>query len=215
MQGHFDVRLKNARGLGDEDFLQALSAKKLDALLGSLDTELHLAGHNLINDYFSCSFFRNVFAHGIPNAPYPMNTSFTPLNNISLMTTDAEPTPYEHYSWYGGFDGHYDNIGTSTGSKGFGNGRVEDPLYIKDPGGKESVFLRTRFLFLPSEGNSNNIRSIGIMGCEVSNQGTGVEDRYQQGRIRLKDPVSGLPIAVSKNANQVLVVEYTLHLVSL
>jgi hypothetical protein len=82
-------------------------------------------------------------------------------------------------------------------------------------GGKEEIYFKSRFLYLPSQGISNNIRSIGVYGAEYASNQYNNEERYLVARVRLKDPDTGLPVILIKNFNQVLVIEYTVFFVSL
>ena len=214
MEGNYRLQIKNSANYKDEDFLLAIKENRLDSFLAVLDTEYYLEGHNLINHWFSAVIFHNVFEHGIPDSPGSSELNCVPFNNIGLMTTDSEPTYTETYTWYDGYEAYYDNIG-STGAKGFVAHRVENQQIIKDPDGKESLRMRTRWIFLPSQANSNDIRSVGIFGSRYSDQSTNNQNRYQIGRIRFKDPISGNPIIISKNVNQAFVFEYTVNFVSL
>lgn len=215
MKGLYDLKLRNAQGMKDEVFLAAMRDGSIDELLNGLPIELHLEGRNLLVNWLVATLLHNCFEHSLPNGPWPTYDACVPFNNISLMTRDTEPTYLESIQWYGGYSDHADNIGTSTGARGFVNQRAEVQNIRKDPSGCEQVLMTTRFLYLPSEAVSNNIRSLGIMGSQYTNQGTGSEDRYMSGRIRLKDPLTGLPVVVNKNLNQVLVLEYTAYFISL
>lgn len=214
MRGHFNVQLKDAGGLKDADFEAAIRAGTIDDILKELETKQRAAAWNQIMHYVPAAYFHNVFAHGIGNSPWPSYDQNCWANNISLMVTDSEPVYNYGYVWYGGFHAHFDNIGTSTGSKGMGNGTIGRRNEKLDDG-REGVFLMSRFLFLPSQGNSNNIRSLGLFGSQYSNQGTGNEDRYITARVRLKDPDTGLPVVIVKNLNQVLVIEYTIYWIAI
>lgn len=215
MQGRYRLQIKNAKGLSDEYFLQAIHDKRIDKVLDDLETEYTIKGRNLLNHWWFVVFAHNVIEHGFSNGPYYTYDNCNAFNNICMTTKSTEPTHDETYTWSGGYDGAQDNIGDATAAKGFVNERAEDTLVEVDSDGRESMFHRTRWIFLPSESISNNLRGFTINGARMSNQTIGTEFRYQTGRILFKDPVSGNPVAVLKNLNQVLVLEYTLRLVSL
>jgi len=209
MRGHFDVSVRNAGGLKDEDFVAAKEEGRLFELLEQLEVAQRAKCDNILMHWIPPTFYHNVFQHGFADGPWPTYDACVPMNNIGLMVTDSEPVYNYAYGWYGGYHAFADNIGDSTGAKGFTAHDADGNLVDKDADGREEVFVRTRFLFLPSQGNSNNIRSVGIFGSQYTNQGTGSEDRYMSGRVRLKDPTTGLPTILLKNFNQVMVIEYT------
>lgn len=213
--GIYHLQLKSAGGLKDEDFLKARKAGQLDALLASLPLERELKGNNQLNDWIMPTFAHNVIGHGFPNGPWPTYDACVPFNSICLTSKDEEPDPEETYGWYGGYHQAQNAVGGDVAGRGFTAHRAEDTYIIVDPDDRESVRMRTRWIYLPSYGNSNNIRGITINGSQYSNQGTGGEDRYQVGRIRFKDPTTGVPVILVKNLNQVLIIEYTAIFVSL
>ncbi len=214
MEGHYELQLKDAKELKDEDFLLAIKENRLDDLLLQLDTVLNLKGHNLIQHWFPPTVFHNVFEHGIPDSPSGTQYYCNPLDNIGFMTTDSEPTYTESYSWFGSGYIYYDNIGSSA-VKRFVEHRLEIQQVIVDPSGRESVRMRTRWLFLPSQAVSSNIRSLGIWGCQQNYTLGNSINRYQTGRLRFKDPATGNPVVINKSSNQALTFEYTIHCVSL
>jgi len=215
VQGYFDVEVKDAGGLKDADFEAAIREGRLDDVLSKLNTEQRAASFNQLHHWIVPTIYHNLWGHGFANGPWPTYDQCMWCNNIGLMVTDSEPTFNEAYGWYGGYHQYADNTGDSTCAKGMTAHRAEYHQIDKNADGREEIFLSTRFLFLPSQGNSNNIRSLGLFGSQYSNQGTGGEDRYRSARVRLKDPDTGLPTIIIKNLNQVLVIEYTIFWVSL
>jgi hypothetical protein len=215
MQGLYELQIKNAGGFKDEDFLKAIDEGRLDDLLADLPLDRSLKGHNQLNDWIFPTFAHNVIGHGFANGPWPTYDACVPFNSICLTSRDTEPGPEESYGWYGGYQSALDAVGGSVAGRGF-TAHIAEPTYIVvDPNGRESVHMRTRWIYLPSYGNSNNIRGITINGSQFTNQGTGNEDRYQVGRIRFKDPDTGVPVVLVKNINQVLIIEYTAIFVAL
>jgi hypothetical protein len=206
----------NAGGLKDEDFKAAIREGRLDEVLAGLKVEQHVKNQNVINHWAVATMFHNVFAHGFPNGPWPTYTNNMWCNNIGLSTRDDEPSfSVVEQQYYGGYHNFADNASGTTGARGMTAHIAEANVYDKNPDGKEELFQRHRFLFIPSWAISNNIRSLSLLGSEYSNQGTGNEDRWISGRVRLKDPDTGLPIVIVKNLNQVLVIEYTIYWVAI
>lgn len=215
MRGHFNVAVKDAGGLRDEDFLLAKSEGRLNSVLEKLAVVQRAEANNQITHWLSAVMISRVVGHSFPNAPFPVYSgNVWPWSSITLQTTDAE-VDYT-YSWtsYCDYYGTPDSVG-STAAKGFLTSVVESTIFAKTLGGKEEIYFKSRWLYLPSQGNSNNIRSVGVYGCEYTTQQFVADDRYITARVRLKDPDTGLPVILIKNFNQVLVIEYTIFFVSL
>lgn len=213
MQGRYKLELRNSGRLTDADFQRAIKEGRLDDLLAELPLELKLAGHNMINHWFTACFYHNVFGHGFSDSPYPTYNTHNPFVTVCLMTTDSEPTFTETYNWYGNPHTPSGSANTGSGAKGFITSDTEDPVIEKAADGREEIKFRERWLWLPSQGVSNNIRSLGIFGAEYLNYWDTYQ-RWKSGRIRFKDPDTGAPVVINKNLNQVLVLEYTVFFVS-
>lgn len=215
MRGVFDLKLRNAGGLKDEDFEVAKGEGRIGEVLSGLQIDRHLTNQNVIMHYVPPCMFKNVFGHGIPDGPHYTRYNNHWCGNVVLMTTDDEPEYGDSYDYYGAITSHPDNVGSSTAYGNSDDGGVEANIYDKNPDGKEEIYQRWRFLWLPTQGNNNNTRSLGLVGAEDQPHTTSNRWRYLSGRVRLKDPDTGLPVVIIKNINQVLVIEYTIYWVSL
>jgi hypothetical protein len=80
---------------------------------------------------------------------------------------------------------------------------------------KQQVFFRNRWLYLPTEGYSNNIRSLVIVwSTDCANVLVpGTFNYYEIGRVRLKD-AAGEKVRINKTQYQAMLMEYTFSLVS-
>jgi len=212
MQGHFDIFVQDAGGLKDEDFLKAEQEGRLGALLSGLPVDQEAHAKNTLTHMLTVSIFRRSFAHGFPNAAYPMERSNNiPLYFICILNTASEPA---YTDWYGA----YVSIHAVSGSVNTGNAGkrfiVHDLEYVigTDPDGREAIFLQERWLYLPSQVVSSEIRSVGIYWSETVNDGN--DEKGIVGRVRMKD-AGGKPITLDKSASQTLLIQYTLTFVSL
>ena len=221
MQGYFDVKTMDARGLRDEDFEQAIKAGDIRSVLADLKVQRHCAGKNMLNDNFAgyvldrlfslpaCATYYNEEADGAPSAS---------LAFINLMTTDTEPVYTDAYSYRNtGTNIHnmQDSINTTSSAKRFEEDEIEAWRVWVPSDGREAIKFRNRVLWIPSEGVSSNIRTIGI---NYNENGDGVGGYNQAlgrvGRIRLKD-TAGNKVILTKNDREVLLVEYTFTYVTL
>lgn len=212
MRGEFNLQVRDAKGLRDEDFSAAAARGELEALLESLGLEQAVHVRNKLTDHIVWGMYSFIFGHGLPKTD-PWNGTPSILNCVCLMT-DADEITYEEgvNYWYRTMHNWTNSANTSTGGKLFSY-RTGSPVIDTDANGKEEVWVRHRWLWLPSEGNSNNIRSLAIFGAHDYTSSTA--NRVQLGRVLLKDPDTGGPIVVIKNINQVLTLEYTFSMLSI
>lgn len=212
MRGHFDVFVKEASSLRDEDFLLAAREGRLNELLDSLRTEQEAHSDNQIFHGFPIALFRIAFAHGLPNGAYCMDRATgIPFYNIIVLSTASEPSYLEWTAWYGNLHSQSGSVDTSNAGKRFVV-HAMDTYVAVEPDGREGVFLRSRWLYVPSQIVSSEIRSIGAAWCEYVTDSN--DERQSMARVRLKD-AGGNPITLSKASNQALLVQYTATLVSL
>lgn len=214
MQGHFDIWRKEARGLGDEDFLASMKDGSIDELLASLDTSYALRQKNQVHDAFSLMVYRLVFGR-FPNGfgQHIHSQKIYPFVTVALQTESSEPTYYHHWSISANYDAVQWLIGAgSSGVKFFVTGNVDTTRVLTDTDGVEALHLKERWLWLPSQGVSSQIRSVGIFGAHSNT--TGGAYRSATARIRLKD-ASGFPITLNKTSSQVLLLQYTFTLYAL
>ena len=210
MRGHFDVTLLDSGGYSDEQFKRAIEEKRIDQLLAVLKVEQKLSRRNLIMDNVAGMVFQYSFSGPAIVADYG-SYGDNWLNNISLLTKDEDPTYTEDNQWYGGAENGGDNIGASGSTKRFVVDTVDPHQLAVLSGGREGIYFRSRWLFLPAQGVSNNIRSIGICWCRYASNLTTSIDRGRIGRVRLKDD-QGRNVILNKTSRQVLLVEYELTL---
>ena len=216
MEGHFTVSKMPARGLTDHDFEQAIKEGKLDHLLVDLPVTAKVQGSNRIFDSLSGHFFDKLFSLG--NGPYPYynGNGASGLSSILLSTNDAETSSYtEDVGYINTTTARYHYIfpNAATGTvphKLFEEHQIEAWQIWADVSGREAIHFRNKFLYLPTEGVSNNIRSIAIwwMSDADNNGDLYSVARARTGRIRLKDE-AGNKIILTKSNKEILMVEYT------
>lgn len=215
--GHFDLTLKSAVGLDDTVFIEAQKNGSLQQLLDGLHTDAEYHTDNLVTDaivpYTGFLLFGATGVGEIVN----FNTSSAFFGSVCLLTTDSEPT---YMDW-----DHVNNefvspsnvsgsANTSSGGKVFEEEASEAADIRSDPGGREAVWYRERWLYLPSQAASTNIRSIAVAAVRSATN-TGSDYRINRmARVRIKD-AGGNPIIVAKTTSQVLLLEYKAIFVSI
>lgn len=219
LEGHAELTLYDSLRYRDEDFIQARKNGHLDRFLQELPVLEHLEGDNMIFHWFAQFMFTAVFS-GCPNygIPFNVNRQVSPPNvyfgTILLNTNTSAPTYQEWNNDYTRI--HTPTYSANTGSAGkrFPYDSVENPAFFSDPSktGREDISCRYRWLYLPSQGVSSNIQSLGVLGSS-NRDSTDIVYRYSAARLRFKNS-SGVPITINKTSNQVLLVEYTFKLVS-
>lgn len=221
-KGHFDLQLKDCQGFTDADFDQAVEEGRIDDLLKGLPLEERLRTDNMIFSWMAAHLFQRLFSGGDVTDPWDYGDSSTAyFAFILLMTTDSEPSYTEQWWRWNSYAEQYmaEQAGTveaSTAAKRFEEDQISDWVIWQDSDGREAVHFRNRWLYTPSQANSSTIRSLGIYAH------TDGDDTYRDyyhfmarsGRVRLKD-TGGNPVTLSKNSNQVLLVEYTITMVSM
>lgn len=221
--GHFDLALKDAKGFGDEAFIEATRQGRLSRMLDDLPTELEAHTDNLVMDGIVLYLGFNLFQVG--DRPNGVRVDLISgggaawFTSVCLMTTDSEPDYQSEWYRNGGYDlfgmsNVPESANSSTGGKRFKDDASETTDVRSDPGGRESVTYRDRWLYLPTQGTSSNIRSIAV---RVSNNAQGFGNDFYIGRaarVRIKDG-GGNPIIINKTTSQVLLVEYRLAFVSI
>jgi hypothetical protein len=210
MIGHFKLELKASRDLRDEDFRAAARAGELDALLRGLPTERKAEGENLIFNWFAVYQFVNLMS-GAGYAQIALNSSAAAFAHLNLCTLDAEPTYTEWTEQYYGGPSTQPNT-AGAGAKRFIEDHIEAHQIQCAPDGREEITLRERWLFLPSEGVSSDIRSLAVY-FRLDGDYLYESYTYRFARIRLKNQ-AGLPIIINKTNRHVLLVEYVATLVT-
>ena len=215
MEGHFTVSKMPARGLTDHDFEQAIKEGKLDHLLVDLPTTEKVQGNNRIFDSLAGNFLDKLFSLGNGPWPYYVGNGSSGLAIILLTTIDGDTSSYTedlgyHNSTTARYFSSMPNQVSGSAYKRFDQDQIEAWQIWTNASGREAIHFRNKFLYLPTQGVSNNIRSIDIWWCsDADNTG----DLYSQGRartgrIRLKDE-AGNKIILTKSNKEILMVEYT------
>jgi len=175
---------------------------------------------NLVFDNFAPSVFWGAVGSGLA-AEYPYsqdgsNGCFFAF--VCLLTSDYEPTYQEVYS-----NSTWPSNTTETANNNADNGAaklinqtIETPLYRSLPAvdGREGIHLRMRWLWLPYQGISSNIRSVGMhyrrySTWPMSQQG----EQARSSRVLIKDS-GGTPLIINKTSSQVLLVEWNFYLLN-
>lgn len=229
--GHFDVQKMMACGLTDADFTRAIKEGRIKELLKKLPVVQRCSGSNRIFDNMAGYILHRKLSLPACAGPFYRTENNPPaaLTWILLANTDGDTTSYTEDSdnWDGwGYNRNMNtgvnSVNTSSAAKRF----EEDQIYgwtigkDLDSNGRESIYFRNAFLYLPTEGYTSggyDIRSIGIYYASDGDSAPAL-DYYTStaliGRVRLKDS-AGNKIAVTKNTSEVLFVEYTFQLVSM
>lgn len=223
IHGHFDVRTFDTPDLTPAR-LDELIGPRSERRPGSIDKLLEqwkpvqkAVGKNLIFDRTMAYFLYWVFQEGLTKIDLPDPWDFSggsgwcPFSSITWETTDTEPTYTEAVSIYTDIQNTTGRVASGC-AKRFIDDDVENHYIYSDPDGREAITFRSRWLWLPGDFSSNNIRSIAAWWCENGNY-TGTDYRNRSSRIRLKDS-GGSPIIINKTANQSLFAEYKVTLVT-
>ncbi|MHC4620655.1 MAG: hypothetical protein ACYTEQ_23145 [Planctomycetota bacterium] len=217
MQGHFDIGAYHTPGLTPEKLETLLGPVELRKpgcvldLLAQYEKRQEVRGANLVFDHFAEMNLWELFnGPAVPN-PYNYGGGFS---LVALTTHDAEPTYQEDYG-NNFVNGNNLNgtVGTGAGKR-FYEDQIEPHLIAEDLGGKEAIFFRTRWLWLPAEAVSSNVKSITTWTRQINTAASTSSWANIVSRIRLKDS-GGNPITINKTASITLFVEYTVTLTSI
>ena len=212
MHGTFELTQLDARGLRDADFRAAARRGRTGDLLRDLPVVGRYEGRNLVFDMIPSFLFNRLMSGPAAKGPMIYESGSAALSAMSLLTTSAEPT-YEEYTWEYGETLYTLQEHAGGGGKRFIEDVIETTLIQSNQAGREAVDCRSRWLFLPSEGVSSNIRSIGIYFARDGDYTGGNSERGRVARVRIKD-AAGRPVIINKTSSQVLLIEYTFRLVS-
>lgn len=217
MQGHFDVGLFDAHGMSDADFLALNAELKSSAFLDRIKSKhkrvQHVEGNNLVSDGMAQYLFIQCFPN-VPAVDAYFNDSTgsgrCALDFVNLSTKDGDPS-YLERDTHGYYSVDMQNVSysanTSTGSKWFNADTIITAATFADPDGREGFYLRNQWLWLPSQGTSNAIRSITIWFNTGGDGSNYISGKNSICRIRLKD-AGGVGVTINKTTSQVLLVEY-------
>lgn len=210
--GRFDIYVQDAGDLKDEDFVQAEKEGRLNQLLDEMPVAQEAHGENTLTHMIVVAYFRKLFT-GFPNAAYPMERANTSIfHHITVLNWSDEP----YFNYWMSYNGYIHNPSGNVNSSNAGKRFVAHDIELlcdTDPSGREAVFMRERWLYLPSQVVSNSIRSIGVYWSEYIND-TGNEDRGMVAWVRMKD-AGGMPLTLNKSSSQTLLIQYTVTWVAL
>lgn len=221
ISGHFDLELINAKGLVDRDFDRAVQGGYINDLLGDLPLNRKVSSNNRVFDNMAGHYLDKLFSMPDCADPYYWSAAagYTAFTFITLLSTDGEPTYTE--DWMDtGYVSIHNAVGTvddATAGKKFITDQITPYSLWEDTGGREAIHFRNRWLYTTTQANSSVIRSIGIFFSADVSMTWSSSSSYRIariGRVKLKDS-GGNPVTLSKNSNQVLLVEYTYSLVSM
>ena len=218
MQGLFTFTKHQAGKLTDADFQKAMQQDCLDKLLADLpiSQQVKAVSNRLFDNMASYLFFRLFTGAPNPSNIYSQGgNAAAALASICLQTTDAETDSYtEDIQGFTSIHALPDTVNNQTAGKRF----VEDGIRAfeiqTDPGalGRQAISFTNRWLYTPSQGISQDIRSIGIIAASDADHTVGASVG-RIGRVRLKDD-AGRNIILHKGDDEVLMVQYTCTLVS-
>jgi len=212
MQGHFDLTMLNTPGL-TRDLIEAVRREGGDPAVEDYLRKFAKEGEwktdNLIFQTTPCILYYHAFAGPSIYGGQPMSTGG--LACIVLAITSPEPTyngevaaVYLGATWESLPDGA--GIGTGRGKR-FINDCIVTPDFKVDSSGREAVYGKFKWLYLPGEATSSVIRSVTVYGYKDDPAIAG-NYYHRTGRVRIKDS-GGNPVTISKLATKSLLVEYT------
>lgn len=223
IQGRFDIKTFDTPGLTSEKLEELLGPRNkrkpcaFDRLMKQWNVAQAVEGSNIVFDGFTAYSFHHAFQEGLSKIGLtdPWDTGSTgacaAFSTLAWETTDAEPTYQEHANYTG--EARYTTGIVAQGAfKRFVEDDIEAFLISSDPYGRESISFRSRWLWLPSNFSSSNIRSLAAWYSWDADSG-GYGARARMSRIRLKDS-AGNPVILTKTSSQTLFAEYTVTLVS-
>jgi hypothetical protein len=219
--GHFDFYLHDTGKLPDAAFVAAGKHGQLRQLLTEHPLVGEWHGRNMLFDNAVANIFYRLFGGGSPPEGWDCGDSGAILAfiNMSGSGTSGEPS-YQDAStcWtgYGPISIHAvtDTVDSSGGSKRFVEDQIESYQCAKDPNGREAIFFRNRWLWLPSQAVGNIYSAAVWVNMDGDSTGTPYSDVLgRSARVRLKDS-AGNPIIINKLSTQALLIDYALTLYS-
>lgn len=212
MRGHFELELKNSGTLRDEDFI-SIPREEMNSLLNSLRTVQRVKGWNQCNDMLAGSLLDTVMSGSDVDFPYnSWSIGLGGLASINVEDRDAEIT----YTEYIQQTCYINDVGYPVGTGNSGKRFIEDAIetYKIDihQNYREEIWFRSRWLYLPSQIVTNNIKSI-CYAYGGNADSLGYNNYATYGRFRLKDD-NGVPVTITKSSSQVLLVQMKLKFVT-
>ena len=224
MQGHFDIKMLHTPGLTRE-LIEAVRREggdpKVEKYIKQFQQDAQWRGDNMV--FQSHASYLYYHAMSATSQYYSLQYVLTACSFYFVCLTSASTEP--SYTSTTGNEHNYttnirpDNwpnlLGGTGGFKTF-NQTIVDREVKSDAAGREAIYAKYKWLFLPGECTSDQIKSIEIVYTAR------IEDPYIGGgsghgrvaRIRIKDS-GGNPVTINKSATKSLLIEYTHQLVSI
>jgi hypothetical protein len=224
LQGFYKAAVHDAEHLGstpkamDAPFLAAIKEGRIMDFLDGLPKVAEAETGNLTIQLFPAWLMYLVFNAPVTNTDMTSAGTDVGLRGVGLSSQSSEPT-YTESTNVSGYQGNStwcsnnDVIGGYTKQKQLLLDNIEPHRVWSDEGGREGIYLRTRFLWLPSDGLMSDIRgAISQFGNDPDHSNNNFTARFGRvGRTRFKDS-GGNPVTLAKTANQSFFLE---HLVKL
>jgi hypothetical protein len=219
MQGHFDLTMLDTPGLS-RDLIEAVRREggdpAVEHYLRKFAKEGEWKTDNLVYQVTPSYLYYWAFGAATAYGGLIWNSSGSNgLGFINLSSTSAEPTySGENYGPLVSWISVTDSVGAGS-SKHFwtaavgSTGPIVTPDVKVDPNGREAIYMKTKWLYLPGEATSSVIRSVGVYyGDYLPNYDNSSYNKVRIARVRIKDS-GGNPVTISKIATKSLLVEYT------
>lgn len=215
MSGFATARVFDAPGLSDDYWKQVIAEKRVSEALEDLPVAQKAQGKNLVNHAFAAYSFIQSFTGPDILDPYDFSSGSgrAALAFVTLQTIDSEPT-YTETTLESVPIQSIGSMAGSTASKRFILDDIEDELIRKPIDGRNAVEFRSRWLWLPSQAVSSDIRSFTVYFRQDGVDTGAFISNGRIARIRLKDS-GGSPVILTKTSSQVLLIEYLFTLVSI
>lgn len=223
MQGHFDLTMLHTPGLTRE-LIEAVRREggdpAVDKYIRSFQQDAEWHGNNLVfqshpsylfyqamsatSMYYSTGYSITINAfYWVALTSSSTEPAYTTVGTEHIYTANMAPTSIPNL------------LGGSGGLKTF-NQTIVDREVKSDAAGREAIYAKFKWLYLPGECTSDQIKSIDIFYIAR------YEDPYyysgvghaRVARIRIKDS-GGNPVTINKLATKSLLIEYTHTLVSI
>lgn len=217
---NYDFRLFETGPLPEKEFAEAGKLGKLNELLARYPLKGEWHTKNMMFDHVVANIFERLFGGGGAPTGWNMGDAGALLGFVNMGGSGASSEPsYQEATTYTSYGQNIHSVSysvdTSGGSKRFIEDQIETHWCAKDPNGRESVFFRNRWLWLPTQA-VGNIYSAQVY-CNYDGDSTTLsgwaQPFGQSARVRLKDS-AGNPIIINKLSTQALLIDYALTLYS-
>lgn len=215
MQGHYNIKLMNSRGLSDEDFNRAQKSGTIDELLDSLDVVKEFDQKNQLTHYMAGTLFNQIF--GAPSVASRIQTG----NFFHYIGFGNDTGEYDYsYNDYNNYmlslfvspNGNAVDVDVKRTSAAI---RTHQVIVEPNSSGLRAAYDVHRFLWTPSQVISSEIREVKFASTQDQSDGWYYSDECRTiSRIRIKD-ANGNPQTIAKTADEVILVQWTFIIKSL